>query len=133
MLWPQHREAAERNAPGEEGGEGKVAHSRRGRVTARGEQMEEEKGLFPSLIGPSLRPEGNFKSSGSSRDNMAVGGDSAYLRGESAAVNPCRCSQLCFTTKTLTQSDPLCLSCVFTAPPPAGQKPPNSQCHHPLE
>lgn len=69
--------------PGEEGGEGKVAHSSRGRVTAAGGQMEEKHGLFPSLTGPSLRPEGNFRSSGSSRDSIAAaGGYSAYLRGE---------------------------------------------------
>lgn len=43
--------------------------------------MEEKQGLFPSLTGQSLRPEGNFKSSGSSRDSIAAAGEcSAYLR-----------------------------------------------------
>lgn len=64
-----------------------MAHSSRGRVTATGGQTEEKQGLFPSLTGPSLRPEGNFKSSGSSRDSIAAGGYSAYLRGETDAMN----------------------------------------------
>lgn len=49
--------------------------------------MEEEQGLFPSLSGPSRRLEGNFKSSGSSRDNIAAGGCPAFLRGETVATN----------------------------------------------
>lgn len=59
--------------PGEEGGEGKVVHSRRGRVTLRGAQIEEVQALFPNLTGLSMRPEGSFKSSGSSNDTMADG------------------------------------------------------------
>lgn len=59
-----------------------MEHSSRGRVAARGGQTEDEKGLFPSLSGPSRRLEGNFKSRGSSRDNIAAGGSSAYLGGE---------------------------------------------------
>lgn len=59
--------------PGEEGGEGKVVHSRRGLEALRGAQMEEGQALFPSLTGPSVRPEGSFKSSGSSSDSMAAG------------------------------------------------------------
>lgn len=51
-----------------------MEHSSRGLVTAIWGQMEEKKGLFPSLTGLSLRPEGNFKSSGSSRDSIADGG-----------------------------------------------------------
>lgn len=58
-----------------------MVHSSRGRVTAVGGQTEEKQVLFPSLTGQSLRPEGNFKSSGSSRDSIAAaGGYSAYLR-----------------------------------------------------
>lgn len=57
-------------SPGEEGGEGKV-YIRRGRVLGRGVQMEEAHALFPNLTGPSVRPEGSFKSSGSSKDTMA--------------------------------------------------------------
>lgn len=49
--------------------------------------MEEEQGLFPSLSGPSRRLEGNFKSSGSSRDNIAAGGCPAFLRGETVATD----------------------------------------------
>lgn len=64
-----------------------MAHSSRGRVTPIGGQTEEKQGLFPSRTGPSLRPEGNFRSSGSSRDSIAGGGYSAYLRGETGAVN----------------------------------------------
>lgn len=56
--------------PGEEGGEG---NSRRGRVTLRGAQIEEVQALFPNLTGPSMRPEGSFKSSGSSNETMAAG------------------------------------------------------------
>lgn len=59
-----------------------MEHSNCGRVAARGGQMEEEQGLFPSLNGPSRRLEGNFKSRGSSRDNIAAVGSSAYLCGE---------------------------------------------------
>lgn len=59
--------------PGEEGGEGKVEQSRRGRVALRGAQMEEGHALFPNLSGPFVRPEGSFKSSGSSSDSMAAG------------------------------------------------------------
>lgn len=58
--------------PGEEGGDGKVVYIRRGRVALRGAQIEEEV-LFPNLTGPSIRPEGSFKSNGSSNDNMASG------------------------------------------------------------
>lgn len=61
-----------------------MEHSSRGRVIARGGQTEEEQGLFPSLSGPSRRLEGNFKSRGSSRDNIAAGGSSAFLSGETA-------------------------------------------------
>ncbi len=59
--------------PGEEGGEGKVVHSRRGRMALRGAHMEEGQDLFPNLTGLSVRPEGSFKSSGSSSDSMAAG------------------------------------------------------------
>lgn len=59
--------------PGEEGGEGKVVHSRRGRVAPRGAQIDEGQALFPNLTGPSVRPEGSFRSSGSSTDSMAAG------------------------------------------------------------
>lgn len=48
-------------------------HSRRGLEALRGAQMEEGQALFPSLTGPSVRPEGSFKSSGSSSDSMAAG------------------------------------------------------------
>ncbi len=48
-------------------------HSRRGRVALRGAQIEEGQDLFPNLTGPSVRPEGSFKSSGSSNDSMAAG------------------------------------------------------------
>lgn len=58
--------------PGEEGGEGKVAYRRRGRVALRGAQMEEGHALFPDLSGPSVRLEGTFKSRGSSTDSMAA-------------------------------------------------------------
>lgn len=71
-----------------------MAHSSRGRVTAIGGQMEEKQGLFPSLTGPSLRPEGNFKSSGSSRDSIAAGGYSAYLRGETDRRHELRSTQV---------------------------------------
>lgn len=46
-------------------------HSRRGRTALRGGQVEDGQALFPNLTGPSVRPEGSFKSSGSSNDNMA--------------------------------------------------------------
>lgn len=69
-------------------------HSSRGRVTAIGGQTEEKQGLFPSLTAPSLRPEGNFRSSGSSRDSIAAGGDSAYLRGETSAMNSDQLKQI---------------------------------------
>lgn len=59
--------------PGEEGGEGKVVHSRRGRVAMRGAHTEEGQALFLNLTGASVRPEGSFKSSGSSSDSMAAG------------------------------------------------------------
>lgn len=59
--------------PGEEGGEGKVVQSRRGRVVPSGAQIDEGQALFPNLTGPSVRPEGSFRSSGSSTDSMAAG------------------------------------------------------------
>lgn len=53
---------------GEEGGEGKVVYIRRGRVVLRGAQMDEV--LFRNLNGTSVRPEGSFKSRGSSDENI---------------------------------------------------------------
>lgn len=50
-----------------------MVHSRRGRVMLRGAQIEEGQALFPNLTGPPIRPEGSFKSSGSSNDTMAAG------------------------------------------------------------
>lgn len=58
--------------PGEGGGDGKVVYSRRGRVVLRGAQIEEGQALFPSRTGLSVRPEGSFKSNGSSNDSMAA-------------------------------------------------------------
>lgn len=59
--------------PGEEGGEGKAVHSRRGCVAMSGAQADEGQALFLNLTGPSARPEGSFKSRGSSNDSMAAG------------------------------------------------------------
>lgn len=58
--------------PGEEGGDGKVVQSRRGRAAMKGVQTEGGQVLFPNLTRPSVLPEGSFKSSGSSKDSMAA-------------------------------------------------------------
>lgn len=92
-----------------------MAHSSRGRVTARGGQMEEEQGLFPSLSGPSRRLDGNFKSSGSSRDNIAARGCPAFLRGETVATNSDK-SWLYLTEKFDSVILYLCLGFYCAAP-----------------
>lgn len=64
--WDGQRES------GEEGGDGKVVRKRRWRAALMGAQMEAEQLLFPALRWcPLVLPEGNFKSRGSSNDNMA--------------------------------------------------------------
>lgn len=50
---------------GEEGGDGNVEHSRRGRAMQKGAEIDEGHALFLT---------GSFKSSGSSNDSMAAGG-----------------------------------------------------------
>lgn len=116
-MWRQDNHRRGPFVPGEEGGDGKVAHSSRGRVTARGGQTEEGQGLFPSLTGPSLRPEGSFKSSGSSRDNMAADAYSTYLRGE----RPPPLIQINSSKTFSARLSPRKKLGVFTALPPAGQ------------
>lgn len=58
--------------PGEEGGEGNGVHCSRGREALGGAHVEEGKGLFPSITEPRARPEGSFKSSGSSSESMTA-------------------------------------------------------------
>ena len=73
MLW--HTVAPEDTrvwaSPGEEGGEGKAVRRRRWRAALSGAQMEAEQLLLPALGCPLVRPDGSFRSRGSSNDSMA--------------------------------------------------------------
>lgn len=66
------RSCEEDRESGEEGGDGKVVHCSRGCLVLTWAQIEEGQLLFPSIAGPCVRPEGSFRSSGSSTENIAA-------------------------------------------------------------